>query len=219
MNAWNRLHAKEVGSVDWNMVNKDQVAAASFDGSVSLINMTNGSIRKLHVSDTAPVYEAAWNPRDGNIIGAVSGDASIRIYDTRLGPEPTMIFPSAHAGEILCMDWNKYEPMQLATGSVDQQVKVWDLRSPSPTTPIQSFSGHYRAVRRVKYSPFHRNQLASTGYDMSVRVWDTASLNPASKPYTEHTEFVLGLSYSLRHPGLLASCSWDDSIHFQQVYK
>lgn len=216
--SWTRLHGREVSSVDWNGVNKDMLLSSSFDGSVVMMNMRSAQpVGRVQVGDQGNcANEVAWNPRDPFRYAVVSSDRGIRIFDARQqGPVQTV--ENAHAAEILCVDWNKYEPMMLASGSVDQQVAVWDLRMTAslPTaTPTVSLSGHYRAVRRVKWSPFQRNQLASCGYDMTVRLWSTDSLVPMLRPpYTAHTEFVTGLSYSLKRPGLLASCSWDDTVH------
>ncbi len=209
--SWTKLHSREVSTVDWNLVSKDAVIAASYDGTVSLLNPVTKQARMINVGSCA--YEACWHPRDANIFTVVTSDASMQVWDIRQLSRPAQSIPNAHGNEILCCDWNKYEFGMLATGSVDQQVKVWDLRSLSPTTPLTSLSGHYRAVRRVKFDPFNRNKLSSAGYDMTVRTWNIDSLNHLTMSHTDHTEFVTGLAYSLKQPGLLASCAWDDSIH------
>jgi peroxin-7 len=37
---------------------------------------------------------------------------------------------AAHDNEVLTVDWNKYDPSLLLTGSVDRLLRVWDIRSP-----------------------------------------------------------------------------------------
>lgn len=161
------------------------------------------------------VYEAVWNPRDANLFAAVSsGLQTIAMFDLRTPNGPVQSIPNAHQGDILCVDWNKYDNFQVATGSVDQSIKIWDLRSPTAKIPLHRLSGHYRAVKRLRFSPFSPSQLTSVGFDMAARFWDLRSLNPAVLPaYEEHTEFVTGVSWSLAKPGVLATCSWDDSCH------
>lgn len=222
--AWKRAHSREVSSVDWNGLQTDTLAASSFDGSISLFNTKTGQqISQIRIVDNScTANEASWNPREAGLLAVACGDGSVRVFDGRTGSVVQRV-DGAHQGETLCVDWNKYDSAILATGSVDQQVKIWDLRSPNlalPTTqtlpaPQVNISGHYRAVKRVKFSPFHRSHLASCGYDMTVRFWTTDSLVPAVRSaYTQHTEFVLGLAYSLKRPDILASCSWDDTVHF-----
>lgn len=207
---WPRVAAREVASVDWSPVAPDTLVAAAYDGSLTALDPARGPVLQLAVGACA--HEATCHPRDAATVAVAAADAAVRTYDLRQPARPALLLPQAHQGEVLCLDWNKYDAAQLATGSVDQTVRVWDLRHPA--SPLATLAGHYRAVRRVKFSPFHRSQLASAGYDMTVRIWNTDSLNPVAGPaYTEHTEFVLGLAYSLQQPGLLATCSWDESVH------
>ena len=42
--------------------------------------------------------------------------------------------------------------------------------------------------------------------------WSTQQAMPLYV-HSEHTEFVMGLAWSLFDEGLLASCAWDEEIH------
>lgn len=92
-------------------------------------------------------------------------------------------------GEVLSLDWNKYRPMTIATGSTDRGVKVWDLRRagvPTMTsspgempktfgqdgTMVAALLGHEYAVRKVAWSPHAASILCSASYDMTARIWD-----------------------------------------------
>ena len=145
----------------------------------------------------------------------------------------------AHPTEVLSLDWNKYRPTVLATASVDRTVRIHDLRMASNSSApaaqpdggrscIATLIGHDYAVRRVAWSPHSADVLASSGYDMTARIWKTDDLStPPGAPslrdeagqarcvdvYAEHTEFVVGLAWSLYEPGLLATASWDQSCH------
>jgi uncharacterized protein with WD repeat len=62
---------------------------------------------------------------------------------------------------------------QLATGSADNSVQVWDL----PTgRAIMRFQGHNKGVECVAFSPDGK-VLASGGQDNAVRLWDLARGN------------------------------------------
>lgn len=92
-------------------------------------------------------------------------------------------------------------------------------------------TGHEYAVRKVAFSPHSPSLLASASYDMTARVWDvdhpSASLASVASRLGQagggpgamrslhdgHTEFVVGLGWSLFQEGLVASTAWDMSVH------
>lgn len=167
---------------------------------------------------------------------SVGADRSTRLWDERVGAHrgPFRVIENGHSNEVLTVDWNKWDPMQFATGSVDSTICIWDWRmlgSPhfNVATPLKSLGapsrlyspthtlrGHQRAVRRLRWSPFSSTQLVSVGYDMAMRVWDVRSLNPLVGVWEGHSEFILGLDISLFQPEsamLIATAGWDQSIH------
>ena len=116
-----------------------------------------------------------------------------------------------HQAEILTFDWNKYRRDEFVTGSVDQSIRVWDQRMPGK--PVMQLNGHQFAVRRLKCSPHNGDIIASASYDMTLRVWDLRSGKEVII-YDGHSEFVLGVDFSLFVPGLIASCGWDELVCF-----
>lgn len=175
----------------------------------------------------------------------------MRLYDVRassLGtgaaggpPSQAPVATVPVGGEVLTVDWNKYRPMTLATGSTDRGVKVWDMRGAAKPTsaaggpPMMGgqgqntavMLGHEYAVRKVAFSPHDARSLASASYDMSARIWDLdagAAMSAGPRVgaagggamrgiHDAHTEFVVSVGWSLFTPGLLASCAWDCETH------
>lgn len=152
----------------------------------------------------------------------------MRVYDLRLRSMGPPVAAVSAGGEVLSTDWNKYRPMTLATSSTDRVIKTWDLRSSmQPGQPREApastvLVGHMYAVRDVAWSPHQASVLASASYDMTARIWnvdDAQHVGPTpvlSTPrfvYTGHTEFVVGVGWSLFEPGLIGSASWDMSTH------
>lgn len=140
-------------------------------------------------------------PSQPNTIASCSTDGLLKVWDTRAPVGvPTASSPTAqaslsmqaHPTEVLSLDWNKYQPHLIATGSVDRTIRIHDLRMASqsmtaptsgmptmqPTATVANLLGHEYAVRRVAWSPHSANVLASASYDMTARVWsiDAAAL-------------------------------------------
>ncbi|KAI0079373.1 WD40 repeat-like protein [Panus rudis PR-1116 ss-1] len=133
----------------------------------------------------------------------------------------------ASGTEVLSLDWNKYKPYNIVTAGVDKLIKVWDCRmvkvGPQETAHQAvggaceaQFAGHEYAVRKVQWSPHRPDLLASASYDMTCRVWSMApTMNGSNMLYIHdpHTEFVVGCAWSLYDEGVLATCSWDRTVH------
>ena len=115
-------HQTEVSSVDWNLQTKDCFLSASWDNTIKLWTpMSQQSIRTFS-AHTYCVYQALWSPRKANVFASASGDHTVRIWDTNQ-PNPAMVIAPAHDGEVLSLDWNKYNENVIATAGVDRTVR------------------------------------------------------------------------------------------------
>jgi peroxin-7 len=85
----------------------------------------------------------------------------------------------AHPQEILSLDWNKWQPYLIATGSIDRFIRVWDCRMIkqgnvsgvlATANCVKELGGHEYAVRKVQWSNFSPDLLASASYDMTCRM-------------------------------------------------
>lgn len=80
--------------------------------------------------------------------------------------------PGAHAEGIWCAAWIP-GTSQLLTGSVDEQVKLWDVSSDPPATQ-HTFAGY--SLGAVSLSVDASGQLAAcSALDSVIRVWDPAA--------------------------------------------
>jgi WD40 repeat protein len=92
-------------------------------------------------------------------------------------PPPSESFAtSGHAGSVLAVAYSP-DGTTLASGSGDQTVRIWDVRS---GTNLHTLTGHTDSVRAVAYSP-DGTTLASGSDDQTVRIWTSAAA-PTSTP-------------------------------------
>lgn len=116
------------------------------------------------------------------IAHSVGDDHQLLLWDTRTGTAPTTTVSGAHGdSDLHTVDWNRCQPLHIATGAADGSVKVWDARATSE--PLFVFAFHEGAVMHVEWCPHNGNVLASGAEDCVVALWDLSrdvSANPKS---------------------------------------
>ncbi|KAJ2774638.1 peroxisomal targeting signal 2 receptor [Coemansia nantahalensis] len=208
-------HGREVMGVEWNYTAKTSFLSASWDGTAKLWSPAAPQSLRTFAAHSGCVYAAAWSPRHADQFATCGEDRAVRLWSANepagaaAAARPLATF-AGHGDQVLSLDWNKYAPDSFVTSSADRTIKIWDIRN--PRGQVAMFGPFEFAVRRVRFSPFSPHYIATAGYDMSASVWDTRS-GAVVHVHDAHTEFVFGVDWSLFHPGLLASCSWDEQVH------
>jgi len=187
-------HAKEVQSVDWNLVDKKTFVSGSWDECVKLWSPAHAQSISTWKEHGRGVYCVSWCPVRPQVFASASGDHTLKIWNT---------------GVLTC-DWNKYNEFILVSGSVDKTMKIWDIRNPNRELGV--LRGHDYAIRRLKCSPHKESVILSCSYDLSLMLWNTALDNPLVHRYDHHTEFVVGVDFNIFREGEMASCSWDECV-------
>lgn len=177
----------------------------------------NGLVRAWNPTEPLAMYETAWSPHNPTHFATVSGQRTLQLWDTRNpSVSPVHLYqspPPPTSADPLTLDWNKYDPFQLITGSVDGCLRTYDVRHLQQ--PLQTWSAHRMACKRVRWSPMDKGRVASVGMDMQACGWGLDSVNGCWRREwvdTRWTEFVVGLDWHLEHPNRLAICSWDGSV-------
>ena len=202
-------HTQECSSVDWALVRKDSFVTGSWDASCKLWDPMHPRSLRTFAEHTKCVYNAVWSPRQPNSFVSCSGDTTFKVWDLS-SPRSALTVP-AHDGEVLTVDWSKYNEFVVVTGATDRSVRVWDLRR--PYVPINTLWGHDYAVRRLKCSPHDERHVLTCSYDMTAILWDILAPEDALvMRYDHHTEFILGVDFSLFRPGQVATASWDEYV-------
>ena len=165
-----------------------QVLSVSHSRNFNLTSHRQWTPERAHSIQAIPahqtcIYQAIFSPHEADIVASCSTDGSVRVFDLRAPsqlayPAPAITIP-AHSAEILSLDWNKWQPHILATGSVDRLIRIWDTRmlktgemngGHTGSVCIKELGGHEYAVRKVQWSNFAPDLLASASYDMTSRM-------------------------------------------------
>ncbi|KAG1705124.1 hypothetical protein DVH05_004060 [Phytophthora capsici] len=77
----------------------------------------------------------------------------------------------SHKGFVSCVAFNPQGSL-VATGSHDENVRLWDVRS---GRMVAFITAHQEPVVSVQFHPTDGSLLVTGGYDGLVRVWDVAS--------------------------------------------
>ncbi|KAL5328182.1 hypothetical protein ACEPPN_001678 [Leptodophora sp. 'Broadleaf-Isolate-01'] len=229
-------HKREVYSVSWNLVSKDNFVSSSWDGTIKLARFTplpHDLIKKI----------CAFSPFSPSVITSVSSDSHLRVFDIRTpasasnhlvslipihGPAPILRTggpnaPRSPPSECLTHDWNKYRGSVVATAGVDQMIRTFDLRNPAAGA-MATLEGHRYAVRKLSWSPHFSDVLLSGSYDMTARLWTDGTamgvneLGSQGNPrqlgqFDAHTEFVTGVDWCLfGAEGWVATTAWDERV-------
>ncbi|KAJ1527329.1 Notchless protein 1, partial [Nowakowskiella sp. JEL0078] len=113
-----------------------------------------------------------------------------------------------HSEAILSVSFSP-DGSQLATGSGDTTVRIWDLNT---ETPQHTLTGHKDWVQIVAWSPDCKT-IASGSMDKTIRLW-TAKTGQLLGVLTAHTQCITSLTWEPLHRGgrRLASSSKDATV-------
>ncbi|TPX37936.1 hypothetical protein SeMB42_g06784 [Synchytrium endobioticum] len=84
---------------------------------------------------------------------------------------------------------------QLASGSGDTTVRIWDLNT---STPQFTLKGHKNWVQVVAYSPDCKT-IASGSMDATIRLWSATDGTPLGDALRSHTQVVTSIAWSPDH--------------------
>jgi Prp8 binding protein len=102
------------------------------------------------------------------------------------GGEDTQLL-SGHQGEVFSLKFSS-DGRQLATGSSDRLVLIWDLGEPQAVNS-GVLRGHTSAILELHWDPYHHSRLYTCSADKSAALWDCETLQRVKK-FTGHSAIV-----------------------------
>jgi WD40 repeat protein len=115
-----------------------------------------------------------------------------------------------HKQQVFCVAYSP-DGRTLASGSVDETIKLWDLKTGKERATLK---GHTAGVQSVAYSPDGKT-LASGGEDETIKLWDIKT-GQERATLTGHTDWVKSVVYS-PDGQTLASGSDDKTIKLWDI--
>ncbi|RHY87798.1 hypothetical protein DYB35_004165 [Aphanomyces astaci] len=158
-------HTNEVSGVNWGLVDRTSFVSASWDHTIKLWHPQHPASMQTLRGHTGPVYNAVWSAVEASHVASCSGDGSVRLWDLKTPGRPVCDI-AAHAHEVTALDWNKYNPTQVVSGSVDTSLKVW----------VRAY------VARSLVVNADLGLVASCSWDRSVVMWNYTGGPPPSTP-------------------------------------
>jgi|GEM_PF-475814 len=149
------------------------------------------------------IVDLAVSP-DGRWLATGSQEATARLWDLHsLSPES---FFSADALPSIALEGHQDEVYKLAfsadghwlaTASLDDTARLWDLRAANPAATSLLLEGHKADINAVAFSP-DGHWLVTASDDYTARLWDIASADPSQNYITlkGHKNKVLVAEFS-----------------------
>lgn len=191
-------HTGPVRSISWSDSDA-QIASASVDGSVQLIDMRgdpdtygiNPPSSYTYTRQKSSMNSVAWfsdSNTETSRVASASSDSTVQVWNADDGSN--LLLYTGHTASVLSVAWSP-DGKLLASASADTTVQVWDATTGKT---ILTYRGHGAGVMAVAWSP-DGTLLASASQDHTAQVWD-ATTGKTIVTYRKHKREVTTVAWS-----------------------
>lgn len=167
-------HREAVSGVQW--LNEQSLLTSSWDHTLKIWDLAMEGV-KSEISGNKSFFDISYSQLNGLIITA-SADKNLRLYDPRSN-QGTVVKNTflGHTQWIQTVCWSTTDEHLFISGSYDNQVKLWDVRSSK--APLYDLIGHEDKVHDCDWS--NPKYMVSGGSDNTVRVFKSKKANQKTK--------------------------------------
>jgi len=155
------------------------------------------------------IWQVKWNALQQDIFGSVSQDTTLKLWDRRTQQASTTV----HAGvSLFSLDWNPKNEHLFAIGG-DGLLNLYDQRNLQ--APLFSDELRNHSVRNIAYNLQNEKKIAVSSDPGKVFIFDTET--KTTETLIQQTNFVRGLSWSVKSHATLAIGDWERKINILKV--
>ncbi|XP_068642720.1 uncharacterized protein [Aristolochia californica] len=189
------------------------VSVGLSDGSVSIITSRESrpQISRQWEAHDFEVWTTTFDAHRPHLLYTGSDDCKFSCWDLRESPSKVVFQDrKTHKMGVCCITKNPSDSNILLTGSYDEFLRLWDVRSPHKPINENSISLG-GGVWRIKHHPFMPNVVLAACMHNGFAVVDISSGNFVVKEaYKKHESLAYGADW--QRGGLVATCSFYDRL-------
>ncbi|KAK5978297.1 E3 ubiquitin-protein ligase RFWD2 [Trichostrongylus colubriformis] len=177
----------KISCVAWSPLMASVMVNSGYDGSVTVWDINKvRRLRKFNEHEKR-CWSVSFARTDNHICATGSNDCSVKIWNLNMANSVMTIRPYF----VVCTVNFGFTKNELAVGSADRSVYLYDLRQ--PLRPLNVFAGHRQAVSYVRY--LNPEEIVSASTDNNLRLWNVRSAE-CTRVYSGHrnTKNFVGLS-------------------------
>lgn len=185
----------KLSCLSWNKYLPSHIASSDYEGVLTLWDVTTSSMIQEYEAHTKRIWSVDYCDADPTLLASGSDDCTVRLWSTKSSNAAGQLDLKAN---VCCVKWRPGSAYELAIGSADHQVYLYDIRQPH--APVSIFQGHRKAVSYVRF--FNDRELVSSSTDSTLRLWNASH---GAKVVREHERMYVGHENEKNFVGLSLS--------------
>lgn len=165
-------HSDKVQSVQWHPAEAYLLASGSFDKTVCLVDCRSASAEPMRYSLESDVEAMQWDPFSAYHLYCALEDGEVVCIDRRKEGAPLYVF-KAHEETTTSLSFSCGVPGMMATSSLDQAVRVWDVLDTTEPKLVAYKSMNVGRLFTLQYYSDDSFALAAAGEQGVVAVWES----------------------------------------------
>ena len=160
----------KLSCLSWNKFVNSELASTDYEGVLNIWDTSTGDLVHEYEAHSKRIWSVDHCCADPALITTGSDDCFVKVWSTK---SPSAIAQFDLKANVCAVKWNPNSPYEIAVGSADHSVYLYDLRKYD--TYVRSFSGHKKAVSYVRWSG--NDEIVSASTDSTLRLWNVRAMS------------------------------------------